>query len=318
MLNAMTEQLTNSRVTIMNLWFGVYVLAITVVLGNCYNFISSAKAQTGPIKVDLGIIQNGGVYGYGPAYQTKLKIPPKSNPISQLHIAPQKSYRLDVPTPKKSLRNIQPKSIKKSMKAATAPLAPTLVKPLNAPTPTSLPVKKVQKVLLAPAPVSEPKPLLLRKNKKTASKFTSEPVLEVVVPSMPPMPPKLTATPETKVTRRQANKPKPSVKIETGQTIQIRFEESATKIPENMKDQLRNLADVLQGKKELWLRLKAYANEEGMTSSKARRLSLSRALSVRSFLIESGVQSTRIGVRALGNKALDTPKNRVDISIAKR
>jgi outer membrane protein OmpA-like peptidoglycan-associated protein len=55
-----------------------------------------------------------------------------------------------------------------------------------------------------------------------------------------------------------------------------------------------------------------------MTASKARRLSLSRALSVRSFLIKSGVRSTRIGVMALGNKSSGTLQNRVDISISKR
>jgi outer membrane protein OmpA-like peptidoglycan-associated protein len=85
-----------------------------------------------------------------------------------------------------------------------------------------------------------------------------------------------------------------------------------------MKISLRKLADGVRGKKELWLRLMAYANAEGMTASKARRLSLSRALSVRSFLIESGLRSTRIGVMALGNKSPDKPKNRVDIKIAKR
>ena len=85
-----------------------------------------------------------------------------------------------------------------------------------------------------------------------------------------------------------------------------------------MKDYLRKLADGLHDKKDLSLRLMAYADAEGLSASKARRLSLSRALSVRSFLIESGVKSTRIGVMALGRKTPDNPKNRVDISIAKR
>ncbi len=57
----------------------------------------------------------------------------------------------------------------------------------------------------------------------------------------------------------------------------------------------------------------AYAAGEDLSSSKARRISLSRALSVRSYLIEKGVRSTRIDVRALGDKAEGDQKNRVDV-----
>jgi hypothetical protein len=45
---------------------------------------------------------------------------------------------------------------------------------------------------------------------------------------------------------------------------------------------------------------------------------LSRALSVRAFLIKNGVRSTRIDVRALGNKATDEPLNRVDVMVVAR
>jgi len=44
-----------------------------------------------------------------------------------------------------------------------------------------------------------------------------------------------------------------------------------------------------------------------------RRLSLSRALAVRAFLIDQGVRSTRLDVRALGDKTGDGPADRVDI-----
>jgi len=41
-------------------------------------------------------------------------------------------------------------------------------------------------------------------------------------------------------------------------------------------------------------------------------------LSVRSFLIEKGIRSTRIDVRALGDKAENDPKNRVDVNLVTR
>ncbi|MBT6085598.1 MAG: hypothetical protein HOH22_07570 [Rhodospirillaceae bacterium] len=47
-------------------------------------------------------------------------------------------------------------------------------------------------------------------------------------------------------------------------------------------------------------------------------MSLSRALSVRSFLIDNGIRSTQIDVRALGNKTTEKPINRVDVNLARR
>ena len=42
------------------------------------------------------------------------------------------------------------------------------------------------------------------------------------------------------------------------------------------------------------------------------------ALAIRSFLIENGVRSTRIDVRALGNKTSEEPLNRVDLNVSER
>ena len=50
----------------------------------------------------------------------------------------------------------------------------------------------------------------------------------------------------------------------------------------------------------------------------ARRLSLSRALQVRSYLIDQGVRSTRIDVRALGANVPSGPADRVDIKTVQR
>ena len=318
MLDPMMEQLINSHVTVMKMRFGVYLFAATVLIGNDHNFISTAKAQTEPVNVDLSVIQDSAVSRYGSAYRTGLKIPPKSNPISQLYITPQNSNRQKVGTPKKNYRIIQPKNIKKLLKMSTSPAAPSLGKALTAPSPAPVPFKKVIKALAVPSTVSVPKPLTPKKNEKTNSSLTSTQATGKMVPSPPPLPPRLAKAVEPMAKKGQESVQPQSIKIAPGQIIQIEFKESATQLPEVMKDSLRKLVDTAQGKKELWFRLMAYANAEGMSASKARRLSLSRALSVRSFLIESGLRSTRIGVMALGNKSPDTPKNRVDISIAKR
>jgi outer membrane protein OmpA-like peptidoglycan-associated protein len=70
------------------------------------------------------------------------------------------------------------------------------------------------------------------------------------------------------------------------------------------------------------LQLMAYAGGEDMSASKARRLSLDRALAVRSYLMANGIDGTRMDVRALGNSILDSalgaPTDRVDIAMIRR
>jgi outer membrane protein OmpA-like peptidoglycan-associated protein len=59
----------------------------------------------------------------------------------------------------------------------------------------------------------------------------------------------------------------------------------------------------------------AYAAGVPEDPSTARRLSLQRALSVRSALMAYGVPSTHIYLRALGEQAGDGPADRVDVAV---
>ena len=318
----MTEQPLISRPSIISTRLGLYLLAATALLGSSPIFISSANAQSGPITVDLSVIQDGGVTGFSPASRSGLRVPPESNPISQLHVAPQNAPRLKAVTKRRDLELTQPKSTatvsapKPATKAAAAPAVPQPTKAPAAPAPKPMPLKKVVKATPTPVPVS--KPLPTKQVEKAAQAPALAPTPKKAPTSAPPPPPKVAAAPEPIAPTEQASTQSQSIKIAPGQSIRIQFDETATKLPDSMKDSLRKLADGVRDKKDLWLRLMAYADAEGLSASKARRLSLSRALSVRSFLIESGVRSTRIGVMALGNKTPDNPKNRVDIRIAKR
>jgi len=60
----------------------------------------------------------------------------------------------------------------------------------------------------------------------------------------------------------------------------------------------------------------AYAAGKPDDPSSARRLSLARAMATRAELMNQGVPSRRITVRALGSQAGDGPPDRVDISAA--
>ncbi|MFH1803848.1 MAG: OmpA family protein [Pseudomonadota bacterium] len=77
------------------------------------------------------------------------------------------------------------------------------------------------------------------------------------------------------------------------------------------------VADLMRDE-SLRVQLQAYATGDSNNASKARRLSLSRALQVRSFLIEKGVRSTRIDVRALGSNVPSGPADRVDVKTVQR
>jgi outer membrane protein OmpA-like peptidoglycan-associated protein len=62
--------------------------------------------------------------------------------------------------------------------------------------------------------------------------------------------------------------------------------------------------------------VQAYAPGKRDDPSTARRVSLSRAMAVRSALVADGVPSARIFVRALGEQYGDGPPDRVDIAVS--
>ena len=95
--------------------------------------------------------------------------------------------------------------------------------------------------------------------------------------------------------------------------MQIKFGAGESALPKTAQVPLSSLAAALGQDETLRLQLKAYASDSGDSAAQARRLSLSRALAVRSELIEQGVRSTRIDVRALGIARDGGAPDRVDI-----
>ena len=93
----------------------------------------------------------------------------------------------------------------------------------------------------------------------------------------------------------------------------INFSNSSSELSKTAKIGLDKIASKLNTNIQTRMQLVAYAGGSKLSSSKARRLSLSRALAIRTYLISKGVRGTRIDVRALGNKTKSGPPNRVDI-----
>ena len=98
-------------------------------------------------------------------------------------------------------------------------------------------------------------------------------------------------------------------------SVNVVFTPGGSQLSSSARKALDLIATELNSKKDVRMQLMAYAGENKMAASKARRLSLSRALAVRSYLIEKGVRGTRIDVRALGNKVSSGLPNRVDLRV---
>ena len=163
---------------------------------------------------------------------------------------------------------------------------------------------------LGPPPADLPEPPMVEEAPPQVAEAApaAEPPMEPPL-EPPPIKPAI-AEPEPMET---ASLP-PAIRLPAGggQVLRIEFREASTRIPMPAHESLRAVAAAAK-ESDGRLQVKAFAGGSADTASGARRTSLSRALAVRSFLIEQGVRSTRIDVRALGGANDDGPSERVDV-----
>lgn len=131
-----------------------------------------------------------------------------------------------------------------------------------------------------------------------------------VAETEPPPPPAESLTSEPAVEPQTAALPPASA---LGEQIRVLFQDGSVELGDDAKRRLSAVATALKENTAVRVQLLAYAKASADGASRARRLSLSRALAVRAYLIELGVRSTRMDVRALGDKIGDGPADRVDI-----
>ena len=146
------------------------------------------------------------------------------------------------------------------------------------------------------------------------------------VPAAAPVSPRAVAAPvptppAALVPTPPAVPPEPDVRVaalpsvlpaEGGALAVIRFSGLESELDGAAEATLRQIAAQMGGTGRR-IQLDAFAGGTPNTVGVARRLSLSRVLTVRAFLIEQGIQSTRIDVRALGVPEDDGPAERVDV-----
>jgi outer membrane protein OmpA-like peptidoglycan-associated protein len=153
-----------------------------------------------------------------------------------------------------------------------------------------------------PHPVATPKP---QKSTKTASVAPATVTTATTAPTAPTA--NIVAAPQT-----------PGIKSNLSKRSEILFPRGATDPGTATINKLRSVAselNTLLGAGAQRVQLEAYGGTPGDKSSDARRLSLKRALVIRQILIEDGVPSERIDVRAMGGIDDHGAPDRVDVFV---
>jgi hypothetical protein len=130
-----------------------------------------------------------------------------------------------------------------------------------------------------------------------------------------------TAAEETAAAATTADEPAAGEQALTSETtegllegqLRIPFEEESKLIPETVKGQIVGLIERMNNDYGLHLQVLAYASGDDDEIGHARGVSLARALEMRNFLSENGLDLSRMDVRALGNTAQEDPADRVDL-----
>ena len=142
-------------------------------------------------------------------------------------------------------------------------------------------------------------------------------------------PPRVSADPPVPTPQRPQERgpddPEPPPPLEGAETaiilpddlgFRLLFAEGSDQLSQAGVELLSRLAADMQDNESLRVQVRAFAGGTSELASDARRLSLNRALVVRTYLIDQGVRGTRIDVRALGNTAPDQPRDRVDLLVS--
>ncbi|MCZ4280829.1 OmpA family protein [Kiloniella laminariae] len=175
-------------------------------------------------------------------------------------------------------------------KVATAPTEPVTITPIQKPA-----------VSNEPATIAEDLPPAIPAAPSIASDDSSLNETTAELPPPPPPPAGPTPVETAALTSGGALAP-----------MELTFAPELAELSPSAKDKLNKLADYMLENDTAVIQLLAYAGDNE-SNAQARRVSLSRALAVRGVLMDRGIQSTRMHVRALGNKTKDGNPDRVDI-----
>jgi len=204
--------------------------------------------------------------------------------------------------------------------AVPQPAAAAAAPPTSVTAPPEPQPKPVEATVAAPVPAEPPPPpapIVATPSPAPAPAAPAGPSVETAAAPMQSEPEEAAmSTPEEPATETQvAAVP---AEPEADETMSVEFGPGETELPATASGVLTPLAEKMAADTSLRVQLLAYAGGADAPPSTVRRTSLSRALSVREYLMDQGVQSTRIEVRALGDQSEGGNPDRVDAIIDRR
>lgn len=285
--------------------------------------------------------QGGRTFGAMPAVPREpvtlhLTPPPLRMPSSRLEQVPPARVATTKPVPPKGAKNTRPNQVMSVAATATPsqspdPYAAVALQPkpsdplaaAHVPAPAPAPVAATP---AAPTAAADPSASVGEQLRATATPAPAQPaaapaqpapeqVAAVAPPPAPAAPAVSTPAPAVAV---PVPAPEPAAPVAPAVPekvdLSVLFDPNSSQLTDAGKQALQTFAaSALGGNGRIELRAFAGGNDEQATQ--ARRLSLARALAVRSFLTQQGFATTRVDVRALGNQGGGGNADRVDLQI---
>jgi outer membrane protein OmpA-like peptidoglycan-associated protein len=211
------------------------------------------------------------------------------------------------PKPKPAPKRVAVAKPKPRPPAATAAIPAPAAPAATTPKATTPPPETATTAPAAPAPAPTPVPPA----PPAATLPNAPPPNVALAPIAPPPPTEQPAPPPPPPVSSTSS----SAATATGAGLRVTFGGGEADLSPTSADAIKKLVQTAPSGDGTTFNVVAYAAGTPEDPSTARRLSLSRALAVRSALMADGVTSTHIYVRALGAPEGDATPDRVDVAV---
>jgi outer membrane protein OmpA-like peptidoglycan-associated protein len=186
--------------------------------------------------------------------------------------------------------------------SSTPPVPPRASAPLQATSDTSDSYKPVTKAPVAP-----------RNNPSTVPMPPQEDLGALEQDELPPI---TTASVSKSSLPLPDDAPK-SAPSKANASFTLAFGKESGELDQKSKSELDKIISALRDDSTLRAQVRAYASGSADNGGQARRLSLTRALAARTYVLDHDIPATRLDIRALGNSNSGKTEDKVDITLVK-